>query len=64
MPNFVIPACAGRKVAMRPLLDPVAPVELYQIANRGKKLPAPAEAFTRFLRSYIARWAEPWNPAS
>ena len=31
------------------------------VAER-KKLPAAAEAFTRFLRSYIAEWAEPWNP--
>jgi len=62
LPTFVLPACLERRVAMHPLTDPVVPIELYQIVNRGKKLPPAAEAFTRFLRSYIAEWAEPWNP--
>jgi len=62
LPTFAVPTCLERRVAMHPLIDPVAPIELYQIVNRGKKLPAAAEAFTRFLRSYIAEWAEPWNP--
>jgi len=37
------------------------PIDLYQIVSRGRKLPAASEGFTRFLRSYIAAWAEPWN---
>ena len=61
LPTFAVPACLERRVATHPLSDPVVPIELYQITNRGRKLPAAAEGFTRFLRSYIAEWAEPWN---
>jgi DNA-binding transcriptional LysR family regulator len=61
LPTFAVPACLERRVAMHPLTDPVVPIEVYQLVNRGKKLPVAAEAFTRFLRSYIAEWAEPWN---
>jgi len=61
LPGFAVPACLERRVALRPLTDPVVPVDLYQIVNRGKKLPASAEGFTRFLRAYIAEWAEPWR---
>jgi LysR family carnitine catabolism transcriptional activator len=62
LPTFAVPACLERRVAMHPLTGPVVPIEIYQLVNRGKKLPLAAEAFTRFLRSYIAEWAEPWNP--
>jgi DNA-binding transcriptional LysR family regulator len=62
VPSFAVPACFGRRVAMRPLVEPVVPIELYQIVNRGRKLPPAAEGFTRFLRNYIAVWAGPWNP--
>jgi hypothetical protein len=41
----------------------VVPVDLYQIANRGRKLPPGAEDFTAYLTSYIAEWAQPWSPA-
>ena len=61
VPSFAVPACLGRRVAMHPLVDPVVPIDLYQIVSRGRKLPAASEGFTRFLRSYIAAWAEPWN---
>jgi len=61
LPTFAVPACMERRVATHPLSEPVVPIEVYQIVNRGKKLPAAADAFTRFLRSYIAEWAEPWN---
>ena len=61
MPSFAVPACEGRRVAMRPLVDPVVPMDIYQLMSRGRKLPAAAEGFTRFLRSYIGAWAEPWN---
>jgi len=61
LPTFAVPACLERRVATHPLFDPVVPIEVYQIVNRGRKLPAAAEGFTRFLRTYIAEWAEPWN---
>jgi hypothetical protein len=32
-------------------------LEFHQISNPGKKLPAAAQEFTAFLKSYIARWA-------
>ena len=63
IPSFCIPACREHGVAMSPLTDPVVPVDLYQIASRGRKLPAGAEDFTAFLTSYIAEWAQPWSPA-
>jgi DNA-binding transcriptional LysR family regulator len=61
LPTFTLPVCRERRLAMRPLTGPVVPIELYQLVSRAKKLPAAADAFTRFLRSYIAEWAEPWN---
>jgi hypothetical protein len=42
---------------MWPLAEPVVPVELYEITDRGRKLPDGAAQFNEFLRSYIARWA-------
>ncbi|MFZ3330274.1 MAG: LysR family transcriptional regulator [Candidatus Acidiferrales bacterium] len=57
VPSFGLPACRNRRVAMNRLIDPVVNLEFQQISNRGKKLPAAAEEFTAFLKSYIARWA-------
>jgi len=62
IPTFAIPACRRHRIAMHPLKDPVVPIELCQIASRGRKLPPGFEDFTRFLKSYIAEWAEPWSP--
>jgi len=62
IPTFAIPACRRQRVAMHPLTDPVVPIELCQIASRGRKLPPGFEDFTGFLKSYIAQWAEPWSP--
>jgi LysR family transcriptional regulator, carnitine catabolism transcriptional activator len=57
VPSFGLPACRNRRVAMNRLINPVVNLEFQQISNRGKKLPAAAEEFTAFLKSYIARWA-------
>ena len=62
IPTFAIPACRRHRIAIHPLKDPVVPIELCQIASRGRKLPPGFEDFTRFLKSYIAEWAEPWSP--
>ena len=62
LPTFCIPACREHKVAMHPLIDPVVPIDLYQISSRARELPPGAEDFTAFLTSYIAEWAEPWSP--
>ncbi|HYS77135.1 MAG TPA: LysR substrate-binding domain-containing protein, partial [Burkholderiales bacterium] len=62
IPTFAIPACRRHRIAMHPLTDPMVPIELCQIAGRGRKQPPGFEDFTRFLKSYIAEWAEPWSP--
>jgi DNA-binding transcriptional LysR family regulator len=57
VPSFAVPACRSHDIAMWPLAEPVVPVELYEITDRGRKLPDGAAQFNEFLRSYIARWA-------
>ena len=57
VPSFAVPACREHKVAIYPLVDPVVSVDLYEIVDRGRKLPAGAEEFSEFLKGYIARWA-------
>jgi DNA-binding transcriptional LysR family regulator len=62
VPSFVVPACREYKLAMWPLTDPVVPVDLYQIADRGRRLPAGTEEFNEFLKGYIAQWADEPSP--
>ena len=62
IPTFAIPACRRHRIAMHPLKEPVVPIDLCQIASRGRKLPPGLEDFTRFLKRYVAQWAEPWSP--
>jgi DNA-binding transcriptional LysR family regulator len=57
IPSFAIPACRNRRVVMSQLTHPVVNLDYYQITDRGRKLPVPADDFTSFLKSYIARWA-------
>jgi LysR family transcriptional regulator, carnitine catabolism transcriptional activator len=57
IPSFAMPACSKRKVVMSRLTNPLVNLDFFQITNRGRKLPADAEEFTVFLKSYIARWA-------
>jgi LysR family carnitine catabolism transcriptional activator len=57
IPSFVLPACRNRKVVLSRLINPVVNLDFSWISNRGKKLPAGADEFTSFLKSYIARWA-------
>jgi LysR family transcriptional regulator, carnitine catabolism transcriptional activator len=57
IPSFGLPACRGRKVVMSRLINPVVHLEFHQISNRAKKLPAGADEFAEFLKSYIAGWA-------
>src|SRR6266567_1863110 len=52
IPTFAIPACRRRRVAIHPLTDPIVPIDLCQIASRGRKLPPGLEDFSRFLKSY------------
>jgi LysR family transcriptional regulator, carnitine catabolism transcriptional activator len=57
IPSFGLPACRNRKVVMSRLTNPVAHLEFHLISNRAKQLPPEAEEFSRFLKSFIARWA-------
>jgi len=57
IPSFALPARRDRKVVFSQLTNPVVNLDFYQISNRGRKLPAGAEDFTSFLKTYIARWA-------
>jgi DNA-binding transcriptional LysR family regulator len=59
IPSYCIPACRTHRVAMHMLTDPVVPIDLFEIIDRGRKLPAGIEEFNEFLRAYIADWAEP-----
>lgn len=62
VPSFTLPACRDYKLATWPLCDPVVPVELYEVADRGRKLPKGAAEFNEFLKSYIAQWADEPSP--
>ena len=59
IPSFAAPACRDHKLAIWPLEDPLVPVDLYEITDRGRKLPPGAAEFNDFLKGYIAQWAEP-----
>jgi DNA-binding transcriptional LysR family regulator len=57
IPTFAIPACRGRNVTMRPLVDPAIPIELSQLVSRGRKLRPEVGGFAEFLKGYIEEWA-------
>jgi LysR family transcriptional regulator, carnitine catabolism transcriptional activator len=61
VPTFAIPACRHLKVAMHLLIDPVVPLDLFQVGSRGHRLPPATDGFSAFLKDYIAEWAEPWS---
>jgi DNA-binding transcriptional LysR family regulator len=63
IPTFAAPVCRSHGIAMSPLQDPVVPVELYEITDRGRKLPQGTAEFNEFLKGYIAQWSEPDAPA-
>ncbi len=57
VPSYSLLASRHRKVIMSRLINPVAEVEFSLISYRGVKLPAVANDFTDFLKSFFARWA-------
>jgi DNA-binding transcriptional LysR family regulator len=57
VPSFGMPACRNRKVVMTQLINPVVRFDFHLISNRGRELPPGADAFTAFLKNYIATWA-------
>ncbi len=56
IPSFGMLACRNRKVTVSELIEPIVNLELYQISNRGRKLPEEAKEFSAFLKMYIASW--------
>jgi LysR family transcriptional regulator, carnitine catabolism transcriptional activator len=56
IPSFGMLACRNRKVTVSQLIDPIVNLELYQISNRGRTLPAEAKEFSAFLKMYLASW--------
>jgi LysR family transcriptional regulator, carnitine catabolism transcriptional activator len=56
IPSFGMLACRTRKVTVSELIEPPVNLELYQISNRGRKLPGEAKEFSAFLKMYIASW--------
>jgi DNA-binding transcriptional LysR family regulator len=59
IPTFAMRACRARKIAMHLLVDPVVPIDLSQLVSRGRKLPAEVADFGKFLKAYVAGWANP-----
>ena len=57
VPSFALPVCRRRNVIVSRLINPIVPVDFFQIRNRGRKLSPAGEEFTTFLQGYIARWA-------
>ncbi len=56
IPSFGMFACRNRKVTVSELIEPLVNLELYQVSNRGKKLPTEAKEFSTFLKMYVASW--------
>ena len=63
LPTFALPACVKRKVTMHALVDPVVSGTLCWVVNRARKLPAAADDFSDFLKSYIRGVMERRSPA-
>jgi len=57
VPSYSLVASRNRNVVMSRLINPVADVDFSLISYRGVKLPAAANAFTEFLKSFFSRWA-------
>ncbi len=57
IPSFGLPACRNRKIVMSRLINPTVRFDFHLISRRGKELPAGADEFAAFLKSYIATWA-------
>src|SRR5262245_51452888 len=57
VPSFALPDCRKRRILTSRLVNPMVPVDFYQIRRGGRKLPPVAEEFTAFLQSYMAGWA-------
>jgi len=57
VPSYSLVASRNRNVVISRLINPVAEVDFSLISYRGVKLPAAANAFTEFLKSFFSRWA-------
>jgi DNA-binding transcriptional LysR family regulator len=57
IPSFGMPACRNRNIMTSQLINPVVRFDFHMISRRGRELPTGAQAFTSFLKCYIATWA-------
>jgi DNA-binding transcriptional LysR family regulator len=57
VPSCALPACRDQRIAMSRLINPVVPLDFYQIRHAGRKLPLVAEEFTSLLQSYVSNWS-------
>jgi LysR family transcriptional regulator, carnitine catabolism transcriptional activator len=57
IPSFGMPVCRNRGVTVSQLINPVVRFDFHMISRRGRELPAGADEFGSFLKSYIATWA-------
>ena len=60
IPAFAAPACANRRIALHPIVDPVVTSDLYWIASRARKPPKAAQGFNAFLKAHFSELAEQW----
>lgn len=60
IPAFAAPACANRRVALHPIVDPVVTSDLYWIARRARKPSKAAHGLNAFLKGYFSELAEQW----
>jgi LysR family transcriptional regulator, carnitine catabolism transcriptional activator len=57
IPSFGMPACRNRKITISQLVNPVVRFDFHLISSRARELPAGADEFMSFLKSYVATWA-------
>jgi DNA-binding transcriptional LysR family regulator len=56
VPSLALPAFKNRQLVVDYLVDPVVPIDVYQIWSGGARQEPNAAKFTQFLQAYIASW--------
>ncbi|WP_420224096.1 LysR family transcriptional regulator [Pigmentiphaga litoralis] len=57
VPSLALPAFRRRKIQVQALIDPIVPLEIWQIWNGAGRQRDDMATFTDFLKRYIADWA-------
>lgn len=60
VPVFAAPACAKRRIALHPIVNPVVTSDVYWIASRARKLSSSVQSFNAFLKVHFSQLAEQW----